>query len=263
MDIKSKSKDIYKKSGDLLTDRLMTAINEINNGDDVLEIGVGSGVLVRNLGQYKRVSLYAVDVSAQALNNIEKYLKDKQLADISNERLKFKDNTFDTVICLEVFEHLQNPHYTLMEIQRVLKPKGKLILSIPNYLGGHLMIYPGLITLKFFRLFLRQNGFKISKFLMWGPVLNKDNIGILLQDKLNNRFVSFICLKFIQIAIRVIQGLTRLLGLRITSFYWCYTFVCENRKDLIDKPLWLRQLEQTSELKENIGWYHRCYHLKP
>jgi len=262
MDIKSKSEGIYEKSGGLLTDRLMIAINEINYDDRILEVGVGWGELAQNIVKYKKVSLFAVDVSESALNKIKEYVTQGQVADVSSEKLKFQDNQFDIVICLETFEHLKNSYYALTEIQRVLKPKGKLIISIPNYLGGHLMIYPGLITPKSFRLFLRQNGFKISKFLMWGPVLNKDNIGKLIDSKLKNTASSLFCLRLIQIAVRFAQIITKLLCLKVTALYWCYTFVCKNRKDLIDKPLWFKQLEQTTELKENIGWYNRYYHKK-
>ena len=262
MGIKELSENVYEKNDGLMTDRMMIAVNEVRDGDKVLEVGVGWGELAQNIAKYKKVSLFAVDVSESALNKIKEYVTQGQVADVSSEKLKFQDNQFDIVICLETFEHLKNPYYALTEIQRVLKPKGKLIISIPNYLGGHLMIYPGLITPKSFRLFLRQNGFKISKFLMWGPVLNKDNIGKLIDSKLKNKVSSLFCLRLIQIAVRFAQIITKWLCLKVTALYWCYTFVCKNRKDLVDKPFWLKQLEQTTELKGDLGWYQRYFHKK-
>ena len=44
------------------------------------------------------------------------------------------DASYDTVLCSEVLEHLANPAAALSEINRVLKPGGKLILSVP-FLG--------------------------------------------------------------------------------------------------------------------------------
>ena len=240
MDIKKLSKFIYLEDT-VLTDRLMIPIHEVEDGQKVLEIGVGQGETTKNIGNYKRIDLYAVDVAEEALMRLDHYVKDSQIVDISKENLKFQDNFFDSVICLEVFEHLENPYHALSEIQRVLKPRGKLILSIPNHLGGHLMIYPGLITFKFFSRFLRINYFKIKRYILWGPVLNKDNIGKLLKDKIPNSIISNLLLRFIQVSIRILQGMMKLFRFKAASLYWCYIFICENRKDLMDKALWIKQ----------------------
>ncbi len=263
MNIADQSKTLYREKNTVLTDRFKLAIDEINDSDEVLEIGVGWGELAKNLAQYKKVNLYAIDVAESALQDIKSFIRDGQLADISSEKIKFKDSQFDTVVCLEVFEHLQNPYHALSEIQRVLKPGGKLILSVPNYLGGHIMIYPGLTTPKFFRLFLRQNFFKITKEHFWGPVWNKDNAGELFKAKIGNQYVAEFLLVVVQWGIRLLQLIARILGLKITSLHWCFLFICENKKNEMGKPFWLKQLEQTSELGNKYpGWYNPYYHRK-
>lgn len=45
--------------------------------------------------------------------------------------LPFSDASFDAVLCTEVLEHIPDPAETLREIHRVLKPGGKLLLTIP------------------------------------------------------------------------------------------------------------------------------------
>jgi SAM-dependent methyltransferase len=47
------------------------------------------------------------------------------------EHLPMGDDGFDTVVCLEMLEYVTDPHKALKEIRRVLKPEGKLILSMP------------------------------------------------------------------------------------------------------------------------------------
>ncbi len=48
------------------------------------------------------------------------------------EQLPFAGSSFDVVICSDVLEHVQNPIKSLEEINRVLKPGGKLLLTITN-----------------------------------------------------------------------------------------------------------------------------------
>jgi SAM-dependent methyltransferase len=54
--------------------------------------------------------------------------------DIESEPLPFDSGTLDAVVFTEVIEHLwHDPLLALSEINRVLKPKGTLILSTPNF----------------------------------------------------------------------------------------------------------------------------------
>jgi SAM-dependent methyltransferase len=62
-----------------------------------------------------------VDVNVQAVPHVG--------ADVMS--LPFGDQTFDTVICLEVLEYVPSPEAALAEMSRVLRKGGGLILSAP------------------------------------------------------------------------------------------------------------------------------------
>ncbi len=47
-----------------------------------------------------------------------------------NDRLPYDDNSFDIVTCLDVLEHLDNPHQALKELVRVAKYS--VFISLPN-----------------------------------------------------------------------------------------------------------------------------------
>ena len=47
------------------------------------------------------------------------------------QHLPFRNKSIDTVVMLEVLEHIPDPEKVFKEIGRVLKPKGRLIMSMP------------------------------------------------------------------------------------------------------------------------------------
>lgn len=48
------------------------------------------------------------------------------------ERIPFGDNYFDSLLCMEVLEHLPEPETALKEIYRVLKKEGYVFISVPQ-----------------------------------------------------------------------------------------------------------------------------------
>ncbi|HSQ23653.1 MAG TPA: methyltransferase domain-containing protein [Pyrinomonadaceae bacterium] len=49
--------------------------------------------------------------------------------------LPFGDQSFEYITCLEGLEHIENPQQAMREFARVLKPGGRLIVSVPNILN--------------------------------------------------------------------------------------------------------------------------------
>ena len=47
------------------------------------------------------------------------------------EKMPFADNSFDYVLAFHLFEHVYHFDFAIMEIFRILKPEGKLIVSVP------------------------------------------------------------------------------------------------------------------------------------
>jgi len=54
---------------------------------------------------------------------------------VENERFPYQDASFDFVLFCEIIEHLvQHPTWALIEIHRVLKPGGRVLITTPNVL---------------------------------------------------------------------------------------------------------------------------------
>ena len=56
--------------------------------------------------------------------------------DLSLE-LDLRDNMFDTILITDVLEHISNPDVLFEEMARILKPDGKIILSVPFFYWIH------------------------------------------------------------------------------------------------------------------------------
>lgn len=94
------------------------------------------------------------------------YLTDRSAPDVigSAMEIPLPNNSYDTVVCTEVLEHVQEPAKALNEMYRVLKPEGYLILTTPMYWPRHEVPYDffrypydGLIGL------VKKSGFEITQ----------------------------------------------------------------------------------------------------
>ncbi len=57
------------------------------------------------------------------------------------KHLPFSDNSFDSVVCTEVFEHIADVEEVTKELKRVLKTNGKMLLTVPFVFSEHEMPY--------------------------------------------------------------------------------------------------------------------------
>ena len=96
-----------------------------NPSPDVLEIGVGSGLIASHFVSAAR-TVWGVDVVD------ERVVCDFAFAIARAEMLPFRNAAFDLVISNHVIEHVHNSQAHLREIKRVLKPDGLAYLATPN-----------------------------------------------------------------------------------------------------------------------------------
>jgi SAM-dependent methyltransferase len=74
----------------------------------------------------------------------------------------YQNDTFDSVLCNQVLEHVFNPDIFLTEINRVLKPGGKLLLTVPFVWDEHEQPYDYARYTSFgLNALLEKNGLKI------------------------------------------------------------------------------------------------------
>ena len=97
------------------------------------DIGCGPGVFVRYMSPRAKY-LVGVDVDCGSLERVEsrhRRLPNVDFVASTVDSLPFRDQCLDTVLFLEVLEHLANDGAAVREIWRVLRSGGKLVISVP------------------------------------------------------------------------------------------------------------------------------------
>jgi SAM-dependent methyltransferase len=97
-------------------------------GARLVDLPTGRGYLAvraRSLGWDVRA--YDIDPARWAYGDVVPVAS----ADM-NASLPIEEASADAVACCEGLEHVENPWHTLREVRRVLRPGGRLVVSIPN-----------------------------------------------------------------------------------------------------------------------------------
>jgi SAM-dependent methyltransferase len=132
---------LYSEEDYLNSDYAKNLFAEFNLEDDafVLDHGCGRG----HFSEYFAKKGYKV-ASADILEDALAGLDSDKKAVCNLAKLPYKDNTFDGVFSLDVFEHLipDTMDFVIEEIYRVLKPGGVMLISfpgnrIPDLVGRH------------------------------------------------------------------------------------------------------------------------------
>ncbi|MBU0618893.1 class I SAM-dependent methyltransferase [Patescibacteria group bacterium] len=96
----------------------------------LLDVACGGGGLLHFADH--RVLTYGVDISQLSLQYAARISPGSVLKKCQAEKLPFTKEEFDFITCLGSLEHFLDPLKALKEIKRVLKPKGKCLIMVPN-----------------------------------------------------------------------------------------------------------------------------------
>ena len=179
----------------------LNIINKSENIKTILDVGGGMGRLSLALSKSARYKVILTDISIDMLKIAVKHSENLNNIKIFNtdaHQLPFRNNSFDLVVGLDLFCHLDKPNRALREFNRVLKKQGLLIIDstnsnplwalfYPRYLGKNPLtwlkiirfkgILPGWETIvthypkKIFFSFLHNTGFKVIQHINYGPLI--------------------------------------------------------------------------------------------
>jgi ubiquinone/menaquinone biosynthesis C-methylase UbiE len=100
-------------------------------GDRIVDIGCGEGITLEKLVRlYPDRQIVGIDSEPENIEICQKQGLPVQYGTVFD--LPFETNAIDCALFFEVIEHLDEPEKALAEINRVLKPTGRLIIVFPN-----------------------------------------------------------------------------------------------------------------------------------
>ena len=97
----------------------------------VLDVGCGSGGVGPGLRRAGATRLTGIEVVAEQAE-LARALYDEVFAAPVEQALEQLDGRFDTILCLDVLEHLVDPERVLRDLRRVAGPGARLQVSLPN-----------------------------------------------------------------------------------------------------------------------------------
>ena len=129
--VKFKQQQIYKQERKMV-------LHWVNSYDKViLDVGTGKGRFAIDFAAHGAAKVIGIDINAEMITiAIERC----QMAGVRNvdfqvgdaKELPYKANTFDVVVCIQTFMHLPDPYNALLELKRVVRPGGRVVVDHEN-----------------------------------------------------------------------------------------------------------------------------------
>jgi len=152
---KNYDKDRYasedQKINDFLTKQIVLGFTNGIKGKKILDCGCGTGRFVEFFAK-EGAEVVGSDISENMLEIAKKKVPAAAFVKADIFSLPFENKTFDIIICSQVLTHLHNYKKPLLEMKRVLKDEGIIIIDIRN------ILWPYRLPLLLKRIFKKSNG---------------------------------------------------------------------------------------------------------
>lgn len=163
------------------SDKIIAILHDYLQGEEkhlrCLDVGCSSGIISNQLAK-RFASVFAVDIQIPLISDNRDNMNSKEsaiFAEASGEKLPFPDQSFDVVICAQVYEHVNDQKALASEIYRVIKRGGICFFSGPNRLAiveehywlPFLSWLPHSLASLYMRLFNRGNVYDAYPLFYW------------------------------------------------------------------------------------------------
>lgn len=112
------------------------------NAARILEVGCGMGNTLAWIKSIRKCEwVCGIEISSDSADEANKRIDLVVQGDIEKIDFPVEFNSFDVILCLDVLEHLVDPWLVLSRLDKLLKPGGVIIASIPN-VRNYRVVFP-------------------------------------------------------------------------------------------------------------------------
>jgi len=197
--------DVGKNNQKIREIWLKETLQKIPTGYKILDAGAGELQYKKFCKHLNYISQDFGQYNGQGNNEgLQTNKRDNTKLDIISDIIDIpvEDNHFNTIMCVEVLEHIPKPTKAVKEFYRILKPGGKLILTAPFCSLTHYAPYyfSNGYSKYWYEKILKENNFKIDEIKFNGnffeylaqeirriPSIEKKYTNLTLSKKIINR----------------------------------------------------------------------------
>ena len=113
--------------------RLLLEQVKLPPGAKVLDVGCGTGAMLRRMADTCQINGYGIDMSEKMLEEAKRKCPEMIIQYSRCEQTPFDDSTFDILTACLAYHHFSDRQGFAKEAARILKPGGSLYIADPNF----------------------------------------------------------------------------------------------------------------------------------
>ena len=119
-------------------------LSRVKPGSTVLECGCATGYMTRYMKEKLGCTVDVVELDKDAIKHAMEYARDWSLSDLEYSGwpvgLEHCKEGYDFILFADVLEHLRSPEKAIKIAVELLRPDGRIIVSIPNICHNDILI---------------------------------------------------------------------------------------------------------------------------
>ena len=101
----------------------------LEDGDCVLDVACGTGMLLSRVAERKSIQGFGVDISSQMIKNAASRYPNLSFAVSDCEKIPFDDASMDIITVCAAYHHFPNVNAFALEAKRLLKKNGSIYIA--------------------------------------------------------------------------------------------------------------------------------------